>query len=41
MMRNDHIFEPTAVSRNTYAELFDLDRDLHERLAPVYKRLNG
>jgi xylulokinase len=39
LMRNDHIFEPTA-DHATYNEIYDIYQDLHKRLAPVYKRLN-
>jgi xylulokinase len=40
LMRNDHVFEPTPAHRATYDEAFDVYKDLHQRLAPVYKRLN-
>jgi xylulokinase len=40
LMRNDRVFEPIAANRATYDELFDVYRDLHKRLAPVYQRLN-
>lgn len=40
LMRNDHVFEPTAAVRTTYDEVFDIYQDLHKRLAPVYRRRN-
>jgi xylulokinase len=40
LMRNDVVFEPTAAHRATYDELFDVYRSLHQRLAPIYRRLN-
>jgi xylulokinase len=40
LMRNDQVFEPTPEARGTYDELFDVYRNLHKRLAPVYKGLN-
>jgi xylulokinase len=40
LMRNDHVFEPDPAHRSRYDEIFDVYRDLHKRLAPVYKRLN-
>jgi xylulokinase len=40
LMRNDHVFEPDPTHRSRYDEIFDVYRDLHKRLAPVYKRLN-
>ena len=40
LMRNDHVFEPTADHRATYDEMFDVYQDLHKRLAPVYRRLH-
>ncbi|PZG01084.1 xylulokinase [Micromonospora deserti] len=40
LMRNDHVFEPTAANRARYQEAFDVYQDLHKRLAPIYKRLN-
>ena len=41
LMRNDHVFEPTAANRATYDEAFELYRLLHKQLAPVYKRRNS
>src|SRR6185503_14336405 len=40
LMRNDHVFEPTAANRATYDEIFDVYKDLHRRLAPVYRRMH-
>ena len=40
LMRNDHVFEPDPTHRATFDEIFDIYRDLHQRLAPVYGRLN-
>jgi len=40
LMRNDVVFEPVESHRATYDELFDVYRDLHKALAPIYKRLN-
>jgi xylulokinase len=40
LMRNDQVFTPTAANRATYDEVFAVYRDLHKRLAPVYRRLN-
>ena len=40
LMRNDHVFEPDPTHRARYDGIFDVYRDLHKRLAPVYKRLN-
>jgi xylulokinase len=40
LMRTDRVFEPTAAHRAVYDEAFDTYRDLHKRLAPVYKRLH-
>jgi len=39
LARNDEVFEPTA-DHAAYNEVFDVYRELHDRLAPVYKRLN-
>jgi len=39
-MRNDHIFVPDPAVHATYYEVFDVYRDLHKRLAPIYQRLN-
>jgi len=39
LARNDEVFEPTA-DHAVYNEIFDVYRELHDRLAPVYKRLN-
>lgn len=41
LMRNDHVFEPDPASHLVYDELFDVYQDLHKRLAPIYRRLNG
>jgi xylulokinase len=41
LMRNDRVFEPSTDVRATYDEVFDVYKDLHKRLAPVYKRLNS
>lgn len=40
LMRNDHVFEPSSAAHTTYDEVFEVYRDLHKRLAPVYKRLH-
>jgi xylulokinase len=40
LMRGDLVLEPTAAHRKTYDEVFGIYQDLHERLAPVYRRLN-
>jgi xylulokinase len=39
LARNDHVFEPGA-DRAVYDEIYDIYRDLHKRLAPIYRRLN-
>ncbi|MFC7484071.1 FGGY-family carbohydrate kinase [Luedemannella flava] len=41
LMRNDHVFTPTAAHRATYDEIFGVYQDLHKRLAPIYRRLNA
>jgi len=41
LMRNDRVFQPTAAHRPVYDEVFDVYRDLHRRVAPVYRRLNS
>jgi xylulokinase len=41
LMRNDRVFQPTAAHRPLYDEIFDVYQDLHRRVAPVYRRLNG
>ncbi|WP_117208602.1 xylulokinase [Allorhizocola rhizosphaerae] len=40
LMRQDHLFEPNPANRATYDEVFDVYKDLHRRLSPIYKRLN-
>lgn len=40
LMRNDHVFQPTASSRAIYDELFGVYQELHRRVAPVYRRLH-
>ncbi|MBL6276653.1 FGGY-family carbohydrate kinase [Micromonospora fiedleri] len=40
LMRTDRVFTPTPQHRATYDEIFAVYRDLHQRLAPVYRRLN-
>ena len=40
LMRPDHTFEPTPAHRATYDKVFDVYKDLHKRLSPVYRRLN-
>ncbi|KXK59534.1 xylulose kinase [Micromonospora rosaria] len=40
LVRTDRVFEPTPAHRATYDEVFAVYRDLHRRLAPVYRRLN-
>ncbi len=39
-MRQDHAFEPDEANRAAYDEIFDVYKDLHQRLSPIYKRLN-
>jgi xylulokinase len=39
-MRQDQIFEPSAATHATYDEIFDIYKDLHKSLGPIYKRLN-
>lgn len=41
LMRNDHVFEPSARVHEAYDEIFAVYQDLHKRLAPIYKRLNS
>jgi xylulokinase len=41
LMQNDRVFAPTAAHRPVYDEVFDIYRDLHKHLAPLYRRLNG
>ncbi len=41
LMRQDQVFEPTPAHRATYNEVFDVYKDLHKRLSPVYRRLNA
>jgi xylulokinase len=40
LMRNDHVFEPTAAHRAIYDDVFAIYQDLHKQVAPIYKRLN-
>lgn len=40
LMRQDHVFEPLAANRAVYDEKFDVYKDLHKSLSPIYKRLN-
>ncbi|TDB99767.1 xylulose kinase [Micromonospora fluostatini] len=40
LVRTDRVFEPTPAHRATYDEVYTVYRDLHRRLAPVYRRLN-
>ncbi|GGM59376.1 carbohydrate kinase [Micromonospora sonchi] len=40
LMRTDQVFAPNPTHRATYDEIFDVYRQLHRRLAPVYRRLN-
>ncbi|MFY1637931.1 xylulokinase [Solwaraspora sp. WMMB335] len=40
LMRRDRVFAPTAAHRARYDEIFGIYRDLHRRLAPVYRRLH-
>ncbi len=39
LMRTDRVFAPNPAHRATYDEVFDVYRQLHRRLAPVYQRL--
>ncbi|MDI5942200.1 FGGY-family carbohydrate kinase, partial [Micromonospora sp. DH15] len=39
LMRSDRTFTPTPAHRATYDEIFAVYRQLHQRLAPVYRRL--
>lgn len=39
-MRTDRVFTPIPQHRATYDEIFAVYRDLHKRLAPVYRRLH-
>ncbi|WFE20660.1 FGGY-family carbohydrate kinase [Solwaraspora sp. WMMD937] len=41
LLRTDQVFAPTAAHRVRYDELFDVYRELHRRLAPVYRRMPG
>jgi xylulokinase len=41
LMRTDRIYSPDPAHRATYDEIFDVYRDLHRRLAPIYRRLNA
>ncbi|HKT05178.1 MAG TPA: FGGY-family carbohydrate kinase [Rugosimonospora sp.] len=40
LMRNDHVFVPDPGTHARYDEVFDVYKELHKRLAPVYRRLN-
>lgn len=40
LMRNDHVFTPTAANRETYDDAFHVYQDLHKRLAGIYRRLH-
>ncbi|MBQ1047235.1 FGGY-family carbohydrate kinase [Micromonospora sp. C51] len=40
LMRTDRVFTPDPAHRSGYDEVFDVYRQLHQRLAPVYRRLN-
>lgn len=40
LMRNDQVFTPAAAVHARYDELFEVYRDLHKRLAPLYRRLS-
>lgn len=37
----DRVYEPSMAARRLYDERFGLFTELHRRLAPLYKRLNG
>lgn len=37
----DRVYEPGAAARRLYDERFGIFTELHRRLAPLYKRLNG
>ncbi|GAA1595093.1 xylulokinase [Actinoplanes couchii] len=39
LTRNDHVFTP-GPDQDRYLEIYDIYQDLHQRLAPVYRRLN-
>lgn len=41
LMRDDHVFEPRPQVHRDYDDIFDIYQDLHKRLAPIYRRLNG
>ena len=41
LMHTDRVFTPTPEHRATYDEAFDVYRDLHKRIAPIYRRLNA
>ncbi len=41
LQRVRRVYEPDASLRELYDERFDVFRDLHRRLAPVYRRLNA
>jgi xylulokinase len=40
LMGTDRVFEPVAANRAVYDEVFAVYQDLHQRLAPVYRRLH-
>jgi xylulokinase len=40
LMRNDHVFTPDPAVHARYDEVFGVYKELHKRLAPVYRRLN-
>ncbi|MDG4765717.1 FGGY-family carbohydrate kinase [Solwaraspora sp. WMMD406] len=40
LIRHADVYSPTAAHRARYDEIFDIYRDLHRRLAPVYRRLH-
>lgn len=40
LMRTDRLFTPDPAHRAGYDEIFDVYRTLHQRLTPVYRRLN-
>jgi xylulokinase len=41
LVRIDRVYEPNAGLRGLYDERFGIFTELHRRLAPLYKRLNG
>lgn len=40
LQRHRRIYEPSSALRNLYAERFELFKQLYERLAPLYRRMN-